>query len=161
MLGRMKRLLIFTIVFFLLLLSLVGCGERIGISFWVEFHKADNPQAKNISFIELSPFLENFRFVNIPASNACGWYALALHNGAEAQGIRTAIVVSKVGDGYHAFNAFQTTDQGVIYIDATTGKCLIAREANGAYWVEMEIENPVPQIRIQRLGPEKDFIIFR
>ncbi len=50
-----------------------------------------------------------------------------LHNNAEAAGIRTAIVAVELkpaglaeGVIYHSLTAFETTDHGMMYIDATS-----------------------------------------
>jgi hypothetical protein len=51
----------------------------------------------------------------------CGDFAEAVHNNAEAAGIRAALVtIDFVGqDVGHALNAFETTDKGLIYVDCT------------------------------------------
>ncbi len=50
----------------------------------------------------------------------CGEFAREVHNNAEKQGIRCAWIAIKLDNGkYHALNAFETTDQGLIFIDCT------------------------------------------
>jgi len=84
----------------------------------------NNPDAKNPSWEELKNFLAvdltdgNSYFVGV---FTCGDFAEMLHNNAERAGIRAAWVAidfSSGGTG-HANNAFNTTDEGLIYIDDT------------------------------------------
>jgi len=51
----------------------------------------------------------------------CGDFAEAVHNNAEAAGIRAALVTIdfEEQDVGHALNAFETTDKGLIYVDCT------------------------------------------
>lgn len=50
----------------------------------------------------------------------CSDFAQTLHNNAEATGIRCAWVGCSFTEGVgHAFNEFQTTDKGIVYIDCT------------------------------------------
>ena len=49
----------------------------------------------------------------------CADFAERLHNDAEMAGIRCAFVTVDTSEGFHALNAFQTTDQGLIYVDDT------------------------------------------
>jgi hypothetical protein len=46
----------------------------------------------------------------------CMNFAVDLHNNAEASGIRCAVVISPMKG--HCFNAFETTDWGLVYVDA-------------------------------------------
>jgi hypothetical protein len=59
-------------------------------------------------------------------SFVCADFAEMLHNNAEKAGIKAAYVSVQLGPcsyypygGGHAFNAFQTTDQGLVFIDCT------------------------------------------
>lgn len=160
----MKKLLLGVCLFPLLLL---GCTQKPDINKQFSrgdsspFSKIDNPVAQDISFAELSLFLNDVRFeADMPTVNACGWYAQDLHNMAEGEGIRAAIVVSRIT--HHVFNAFQTTDSGLVYVDATPGKgeCLIAKKTVGIYQVVFEAQNPIPQTLTQKLGAEEDFVFF-
>ncbi len=90
----------------------------------------NNPQATNTSWKELNDFLlqdntDNKRY-NL-ATFVCADFAEMLHNNAEAAGIKAAFVSVRLGpcpsfprSGGHAFNAFETTDKGLVYIDCTS-----------------------------------------
>jgi hypothetical protein len=80
--------------------------------------------AKAVSFAELEAFLAadhtEDRAYDYP-NYTCLDFAVDLHNRAEAGGIRCGVVaVGFAGqeDG-HAFDAFLTTDMGVVYVDCT------------------------------------------
>jgi len=87
-------------------------------------HLVDNPDTKNVSFAELKSFIledttNQLRY--LAGMRKCTDFAEALHNNAEAAGIRAAYVAVSFeggGDG-HALNAFQTTDEGLVYVDCT------------------------------------------
>lgn len=49
----------------------------------------------------------------------CADFAEVLHNNAEKAGIRCAYVSIELGEDGHALNAFNTTDNGLVYIDVT------------------------------------------
>jgi hypothetical protein len=51
----------------------------------------------------------------------CSDFAIRLHDNAEAEGIRAAIVIVELEgkENPHALNAFVTTDRGLVYIDCT------------------------------------------
>ena len=53
------------------------------------------------------------------APDVCADFAERLHNDAEMAGIKCAFVTLHTSEGFHALNAFQTTDQGLIYVDDT------------------------------------------
>lgn len=154
-------------IIILLMLS-VGCLEATpghylgdGDTYFVKddyslFEKIDNPRAKNPTLEELTVFLGNVEIQDA----SCGFCAEELHNKAEDQEIRVAIVFSHVGNGLHVFNLFETTDQGRIYADATNGLVAIAQEVNGEYQATKYLIEPTEQTQIQRFGSEKDFLIF-
>lgn len=50
----------------------------------------------------------------------CGWFARDVHNNAEAAGIRAAYVYIYTSTIRHAFNAFKTTDRGLVFTDCTS-----------------------------------------
>jgi hypothetical protein len=53
-------------------------------------------------------------------SYVCADYAEALHNNAESMGIRAGYVhIELASGGYHALNAFNTIDRGLVFIDDT------------------------------------------
>jgi len=90
----------------------------------------NNPLAHNPSWVELKDFLEadqTDRRAYVTGKFTCGDFAELLHNNAEAVGIRTAIVAIELrpaamaeGTTNHSFNAFETTDRGLMYIDTTS-----------------------------------------
>lgn len=51
--------------------------------------------------------------------DVCGDFAERLHNDAEMDGIRCAYVSVDLSIGQHALDAFQTTDDGIVYVDDT------------------------------------------
>ena len=51
--------------------------------------------------------------------DVCSDFAERLHNDAEMAGIRCAYVYIDLSTGAHAIDAFQTTDEGLVYIDDT------------------------------------------
>lgn len=77
-----------------------------------------------VSYSELLKFLAGDDTEQAPYVNGtytCADFAACLHNAAEARGIANAIVcVGFEEDRYgHCFNAFPTTDMGIVYIDNT------------------------------------------
>jgi hypothetical protein len=126
--------------------------------------KIFNPEATAVSFAELEIFLDGYSTVGFPASWVCGEYALALHDAAEAEGIEAAIVLVRVRGSlwdFHAFNAFATTDEGIVYVDSILGwdlgRCAIAELVDGVYVAKIE-EGTCKKTQI--LGCERDFLIF-
>jgi len=89
----------------------------------------NNTNAVNPSWNQLKDFLledetdrQRYDFNNL----VCADFAEMLHNNAEKAGIRAAYVSAQLGPclyypygGGHAFNAFQTIDRGLIFIDCT------------------------------------------
>lgn len=88
------------------------------------YNLVDNSDAVNVSWSQLQDFLKEDRTDNNPYIEnvyMCGDFAETLHNNAENSGIRAAWVAIQFEDGSqpHAFNAFVTTDRGLVYIDTT------------------------------------------
>ena len=88
----------------------------------------NNPNATNPTYAELVAFLEidqtdKYSYILGPPKVAyvCADFAKDLHNNAETAGIRTAFVGIEIEGqtDWHALNAFQTTDIGLVYIDCT------------------------------------------
>jgi len=83
----------------------------------------ENAQSKDPSWDELREFVVNDDTDEQPYildSFVCTDFATMLHDRAEAAGIRAAYVSVDFGDSPgHALNAFNTTDQGLVYIDCT------------------------------------------
>jgi len=90
----------------------------------------NNPDARNPSWSELKAFLQSDqtdRHAYVSGRFTCGDFAEMLHNNAEAAGIRAAIVAIELrpagmeeGITNHSLNAVETTDKGLMYIDATS-----------------------------------------
>ncbi|MBM3148491.1 MAG: hypothetical protein FJ008_01935 [Chloroflexi bacterium] len=83
-------------------------------------HLINNPHARNPTWQELVAFIENDETDRKPYEVddfMCGSYAEEVHNNAEKHGVRAAWVCT--GAFGHAWNAFQTTDKGLVYIDCT------------------------------------------
>jgi len=95
---------------------------------WESIILVDNITAVNPTYVELRNFLGSDKtdsedyilsFVtrDRTPSYICADFAEAIHNNAEASGIKAAFVVFNELD--HALNAFQTTDKGLIFVDST------------------------------------------
>ncbi|HEY93422.1 MAG TPA: hypothetical protein G4O15_00595 [Dehalococcoidia bacterium] len=89
-----------------------------------QYDLVNNPEATNVSYIDLRNFLFEDDTDKIPYlvdEYMCGEFAETLHNNAEESGIKAAFVGIHFKDGStaHAFNAFITTDRGLMYIDVT------------------------------------------
>lgn len=89
---------------------------------WIDLKT--NPNAANPTWQELLDFLRTCQVDQIPfnpPSFSCADYAEALYNDSEAAGIRTAFVAVHFYDSSigHSLNAYQTTDRGLVFIDAT------------------------------------------
>ncbi len=90
----------------------------------------NNAAARNPSWAELKAFLKSDqtdRRAYVTGVFTCGDFSEMLHNNAEAAGIRAAIVAVELqpagiaeGVTNHSLNAFETTDEGLMYIDATS-----------------------------------------
>lgn len=98
---------------------------------WEQIQLANNSSSHDPSWEELRVFLIDDWTQSIPYSDSsfiCGDYAEMLHNNAEKAGIKTAVVIIHwVGNNVtHAINVFNTTDEGLAFIDdtgtKTTGK---------------------------------------
>lgn len=83
----------------------------------------NNPQARDVALAQVLAFVQSNQVNQLtyrPGRFACTEFAVALHNDAEAAGIRCALVGVRFQRGAgHALNAFQTTDHGLVYIDCT------------------------------------------
>jgi hypothetical protein len=78
--------------------------------------------ASNPTWAKLSDFLIRDRTdenAYVPGVYMCGDFARDVHNDAEMSGIRAAYVVVELSSGYHALDAFKTTDRGLVFIDCT------------------------------------------
>jgi hypothetical protein len=102
----------------------------------------DNPSATNPSYASLMGFLANDyteQHQYIAGQYDCSEFSRDIHNAAEAAGIRSAVVhvlFEKETVG-HAFNAFLTSDYGLVYVDCTSTpdkvvRCTKGKEYRGA-----------------------------
>ncbi|AQU03302.1 hypothetical protein B1774_04125 [Dehalococcoides mccartyi] len=81
--------------------------------------------AHNPSWDELMNFLKSNHVEDIPYELdkwICADYAETIHNQAEYAGIKAGVVVTGISLFTHAFNVFETTDKGFVYIDCTPGE---------------------------------------
>ena len=53
----------------------------------------------------------------VTGTYTCGDYARDVYDNAEKSGIRAAFVAVEFSDGWHACDAFQTSDRGLVFID--------------------------------------------
>lgn len=92
----------------------------------------DNSSAHNASVTELTEFLKNDDTVKNKYDNpnyTCANFVTDLQHNAESIGINGGYAgMNFVGkeDG-HAINVFPTTDDGLVYVDATAGKLIVTK----------------------------------
>ncbi len=111
-----------------------GDGEAIILN--------NNPAAINPTYEELIAFIrkdttDSKNYIeNGPGAYVCADFAEEVHNNAEAAGIRAGWVgVTFVGaDEGHAINAFETIDEGLVYIDCTNGRSTQAEDSKPQSW---------------------------
>ncbi|WP_410509776.1 hypothetical protein RSJ42_06035 [Methanosarcina hadiensis] len=95
---------------------------------YINYHEnlmfINNNSAKNVSYDEVLEFIskdqtDKTRYVKDKWN--CVNYAQTVHNNAEKQGIRCGLVEVKFKNlrATHAFNVFNTTDKGLVFIDCT------------------------------------------
>jgi hypothetical protein len=93
----------------------------------VSIHLMNNQNSLDPTWQQLLLFLNNdatdkksYDLVSFP----CGAFAEEVHNNAEAAGIKAAWVAVDFADSSdeHALNAFNTTDEGLVFVDCT-GEC--------------------------------------
>jgi len=78
--------------------------------------------AHNPTMAELKAFLnedQTERYVYSKPSFVCADFAAIVHDNAEAKGIRCAFVAIDGTGSSHALDAFQTTDDGLVFVDDT------------------------------------------
>jgi hypothetical protein len=118
----------------------------------------DNKNAINPSMNELMAFLkydQTDKRAYLPNKYVCAEFAETLHNNAEAYGYRCAWVkVGFIDDASgHACNAFETTDKGIIYIDASNSTRVTCE---GDMIVDLQINH---EYRPRRLFSCKDYML--
>lgn len=86
----------------------------------------NNPNSRNRPLEQVLAFLAQNKTNRLPYRDGrfmCTEFAVALHDRAEANGFRCALVSLTFSEGIgHALNAFQTTDHGIVYVDCTGGR---------------------------------------
>lgn len=92
-----------------------GDGQRLVLT--------DYASAKDPTYQQMLDFVKSDNTDELPYTNTfvCSDFAEVLHNNAEKAGIKCAWIgceFTNGGEG-HAFNEFNTTDKGVVYIDCT------------------------------------------
>lgn len=98
---------------------------------------------------ELKAFLKRDRtnnFVYVNGSFDCSSFALTLHDNAEANGIRCGFVCVWFNGSCtgHSLNAFQTTDNGLVFIDDTG-----TPEGNGIdAFARINIGHPISEVPV-------------
>lgn len=92
---------------------------------------------ENPSWEELREFLQlddTDKLVYKKSSFDCTGFALTLRDHAQAYGIRCAFVEVSFSEGEgHAFNAFETTDRGLVYVDTIDNDRIAYVEMNRPY----------------------------
>lgn len=101
-------------------------------AYGVQVNLVNNPLATDPTWQKLKTFIEKDgtdQLIYNEFSFPCGCFAELIHNNAEAAGIKAAwVAVSFSGlSREHAYNAFQTTDKGLVFIDCTG-------ESEGTKW---------------------------
>jgi hypothetical protein len=91
----------------------------------------NKPNAANVSYAEVLSFIsrdptDQREYIARGSASGgtpfvCSDFAEIVHNNAESAGIRTGYMTIDFTDGGlgHAIDAFETTDQGIVYIDCT------------------------------------------
>lgn len=115
----MKHLLIC-----ILFLVLCSCAPPLEEKWFGELVKVNNPEAVDVTRAELIIFLEQDQTDKnewVFGEYVCVHFATDLHNNAEAYGIRACIVQTEAieGEVSHCFNAFETTDRGLVFVDCS------------------------------------------
>jgi hypothetical protein len=129
----------------------------------------NNPEAQDVTLDKLMAFLEDYGsqehyYSNFKKPNA--FAAEDLHNIAEVQGIRCAVVFRWVTKGtIHAFNAFEVEGKNIYVSAMLPGTPVIASQGEDGYeftWWVSEIQGQ--QIPLQHwrrpLGDEQYFHVF-
>ena len=165
----MKRVVLCLVGILISLLALSSCTTTRD---FYGLKLIDNWQAKGVSSEALMAFLEQDKTnehdvagYNAPADRTleelvnsgymCANFAVGLHNNAEKSGIRCAIAVNP--EIAHAFNAFNTTDKGLVYVDASTGMDSFTYWQDGILVADSEIREGIGISAQHFLGDPKLF----
>ena len=108
----------------------------------------NNPNATNPTHDELINFIKMDKTDEIEYIEevyTCGDYAETLHNNAEEAGIKAAWVSVDFYDDNesHALNAFETTDEGLVYVDCTMYDKLINSLNIGEKYQPLSLDNSI------------------
>ena len=149
-----------------LFLTISALGGCTGIRDFYGMELVNNPKAQNVDSATLLAFLEQDK-VNensfVEWDYVCVHFARDLHNNAEVAGIRCAVVWT--ANRGHVFNAFETTDKGVVFVDASKGPDGFAYDRGGTLVVDGRIpegihgENVIITGYFFNLGHSEDFEI--
>jgi len=96
----------------------------------------NNPESEDPTWEELQNFLAEDTTDQIPYDSehfVCADFAELLHNNAEKAGIRAAYVSVSLTYGEHALNAFNTVDNGLVFIDDVGSDCVVDLERGKEY----------------------------
>lgn len=121
----------------------------------------NNPNATDPTSQQVFDFIkhkDDTELLTYSDSFQCGDFAERLHNNAEAAGIKAGWVSIQFEDNKidHACNVFNTTDEGLLFIDCINGASYVKMEI-GKEYKPHEIGNPV--IRYESLGIVKNYQI--
>lgn len=120
----------------------------------------NNHAAKDVSYADLMEFLEQDK---VNDNEPEGWkyccihFVHDLHNNAESAGIRCAVVWT--ANHGHVFNAFETTDKGIVFVDVSTGFDSVAYEQDGILVVDTKIREGIGDKAIMFLGNPIEFAV--
>jgi len=120
----------------------------------------DNPKAQDVDSTTLLAFLERDKVNENEYERwdyACVQFTHDLHNNAEAEGIRCAVVWT--ANRGHIFNAFETVDNGVVFVDASTGLDGFAYDVDGKLTVDAKVREGIGDRCILVLGEAEGFEI--
>ncbi|MFC2035814.1 hypothetical protein ACFLUJ_06815 [Chloroflexota bacterium] len=131
----------------------------------------NNPNSTNPTYAELVTFLRSDdtdtklyleKQVGGLQPFVCTDFSEAIHNNAEAKGLRAAWVsINFYGEEIgHACNAFETTDRGLVYVDCTGSSSLIRPGSPmESYLVSRNLSEPMPvsEDKIAYLEIDKEY----
>jgi len=98
----------------------------------------ENPIAHNPSYNELMDFLRTDDTVKHKYDKpnfTCADFAVELQNHAEEHGLNCGYASLKFcgKESGHAVDVFDTTDQGLVYVDTTSGKTIVTNDLGPGY----------------------------
>lgn len=120
----------------------------------------DNPEAQDVDIPILIAFLAQDKVDENGYElweYDCKHFAHDLHNNAEAEGIRCAVVWT--ADRSHVFNAFEMMDRGIVFVDASTGIDGFAYDVDGKLVVDAKVREGIADSCIFTLGEAEGFTI--